>query len=306
MATAEGGDELEDSLIAYDNERTDSDQAALRPRRGKRSRCSLLSSINQLSDEEKLSAALLLIYSTVAAFQLVGFLVALWQWQMHDGLRHAIDAIDSPPCGDPLVGNYAPCALPFPSDYLLEVDPPSATGYRVAMTSESLPLSRWDGKLSPAAWNAQDGFSTVSPILFAFADKGKAPVDTDTLIPHTNINISTQPWNPKMTTILLDADSGELVPHWVDIDQYHLDYGQDTAADGRPPLLILQPAKPLRHNATYIVGVRGLKSKGVAVPVESAFAAVRDCVPPGCDPSAQLAQAKPAIKWPRKRTCVHK
>lgn len=141
--------------------------------------------------------------------------------------------------------------------------------------------------------------------------------------------------DPSMTTILLDADNGELVPapqhyshnelnylthlsylnshqrvveqvpHWVDVDQYHLDYGGDLA-DGRPPLLILQPAKPLRHNTTYIVGVRGLTAKGVAVPAESAFAAVRDCVPEhGCDPSAQLAQAKPAIAWPRTRTCVH-
>ena len=97
-------------------------------------------------------------------------------------------------------------------DHLLEVDPPSATGYRVAMTSESIPLSRWDGKLSPAAWNAQDGFSTVSPVLFAFAPKENAPIDASTLIPHTNIEVSMSPANPAMTTILLDADSGELVP----------------------------------------------------------------------------------------------
>eukprot|EP01043_Picozoa_sp_COSAG02_P010619 COSAG02_NODE_377_length_23536_cov_12.651065_11_plen_348_part_00 len=309
VATADGSNALQEGLIDDDDdgfERMDSAQTARRPRGGKRSRCDPMAGISRLNDEEKLSATLLLIYSTVAAFQLIVFFVALWQWQMNDGLRHAVGGIDSPPCGDPLVGNYAPCALPFPSDYLLEVDLPSATGYRVAMTSESLPLSRWDGKLSPVAWNAQDGFSTVSPVLFAFAAKDKAPIDVDTLIPHTHIEISMQPTNPKMTTILLDADSGELVPHWVDVDQYHLDYGEDIVADGRPPLLILQPAKPLRHNTTYIVGVRGLKAKGVAVPVESSFAAVRDCVPQhGCDPSAQLAQAKPAIEWPRKRTYAH-
>lgn len=253
-----------------------------------------------------LSAAFLLIYSAVTFFQLLVFLVGLWQWQMKTGLRHTNGGDDSPPCGDPLVGNYAPCALPFPSDYLLEPDPPSATRYRVAMTSKSIPLSRWDGELSPAAWNAQDGFSTVSPVLFAFAPKDKVPIDASCLISHANIEKSMDATKPAMTTILLDADSGELVPHWVDMDQYHLNYGDDMAADGRPPLLILQPAKPLRHNTTYIVGVRGLTAKGVAVPAEAAFKAVRDCVPPQCDPSAQLANGNPAIQWPKERTCVHK
>ena len=168
------------------------------------------------------------------------------------------------------------------------------------MTSESLPLSRWDGALSPAAWNAQDGFSTVSPVLFAFA---KAPIDPATLISHEEIDRSVDTTNMHdMTTILLDAETGELVPHWVDLDQYHIKFGD--ADDGRPPLLILQPAQPLKHNTRYIVAVKGLTttSGGAAVPAEPAFSAVRDCVPPGCSPTRRLSQLSPPIAWPDART----
>jgi hypothetical protein len=115
VAGPDGGNELRDGLIDDVNEfeRTDSAKSSVRPKGARR--CGLVSSVRRMSDEEKLSAALLAIYSTIAAFQLTLFALALWQWKMHGGLQHAGSGIDSPPCGDPLVGNYAPCALPFPS-----------------------------------------------------------------------------------------------------------------------------------------------------------------------------------------------
>ena len=304
-----GGGELRQSLIDEEDDWGRTDSAGSRSgggggggRCGCCSRRNLVAKVTRMSDEEKVGTSLLLIYCSVTVFQLLMFLLALWQWAANDGLRHSSGGSDSPPCGDPLVGNYAPCALPFPSDYLLEEDSPSATGYRVAMTSESLPLSRWDGALSPAAWNAQDGFSTVSPVLFTF---GKGPIDASSLISHGEIAVSLDPSNHAMTTILLDAESGEMIPHWVDIDQYHLNYGEDTAEDGRPPLLILQPAKPLKHNTRYIVGVRRLTVKGVGVAAEPAFGAVRDCIPPGCNPTAQLSKLQPSIAWPKERTAKY-
>ena len=253
-----------------------------------------VAALRRLSDEEKVVCAVLLLWAAVLVTYILLCIIGLARWASSSPKLH-----DGPTCGDPLVGRYAPCALPFPSSFLLEKDPPSATGYRVAMTPETMPLSRWDGQLSPAAWNAQDGFSTISPILFAFA---AAPIDPATLVGHGDIARSMDVTHS--STILLDVETGELVPHWIDLDAYQMDFGDSEA--GRPPLLILQPARPLRHNGTYVVAVRNLKLVGgKAVDAEPAFAAVRDCMPPSCNPTSQLAGAQPPITWPAERTAEY-
>ena len=107
--------------------------------------------------------------------------------------------------------------------------------------------------LDPAGWNSNDGFSTVGPVLFAMQQR---PLLAD-LTPHTDIGRSTDP--SRSTTTLIDEQTGELLPHWVEEDAFHTEFGGDAAA-GRPPLLILQPAVPLRFNASYVVAVRGLRA----------------------------------------------
>eukprot|EP01045_Picozoa_sp_COSAG04_P021933 COSAG04_NODE_2409_length_4189_cov_1.590465_6_plen_363_part_01 len=173
-----------------------------------------VAALRRLSDEEKVVCAVLLLWAAVLVTYILLCIIGLARWASSSPKLH-----DGPTCGDPLVGRYAPCALPFPSSFLLEKDPPSATGYRVAMTPETMPLSRWDGQLSPAAWNAQDGFSTISPILFAFA---AAPIDPATLVGHGDIARSMDVTHS--STILLDVETGELVPHWIDLDAYQMDY----------------------------------------------------------------------------------
>ena len=169
---------------------------------------------------------------------------------------------------DPL--NTQACLLPFPSDYNMIDDDSTFTGKRVLLNEKSFPKTRW-GSVDPSPWSKADGFSTVAPILISF-DKN---VSTTSLIGWEHIERSLM---NNATTLLLNADNGDLVPHFVDRDQYDLTFGVPSV---EPDLLIIQPAQALEFNTTYIVAVRNLQvddgdaNAGMASP-SPAFAALRD------------------------------
>ena len=71
--------------------------------------------------------------------------------------------------------------------------------------------------------------STIAPILFTLRDE----VFLDDLVPFNNIGASIL---DNSTTLLVDAQSGERVPHWVDRDAFDLDFGKTD----QPNMLILQ------------------------------------------------------------------
>jgi hypothetical protein len=87
--------------------------------------------------------------------------------------------------------------------------------------------TRW-GHVDPAAWNELDGFSTIAPMLFGFSKTAA----NDTLIPYDNIGLYAL---ANATTVLVNAATGQRVPHWTERDAFDLTFGRS-----RPPLLILQ------------------------------------------------------------------
>ena len=110
-----------------------------------------------------------------------------------------------------------------------------------------------------------DGFSTSAPILFGLS----ATPDTANLIPYTHIDAYAF---ANATTLLLDATTGDRIPHWTERDAFDRGYGRS-----RPPLLVMQPAVPLDPATRYIVVVTGVvDSTGAAIPAWPAFAALRD------------------------------
>lgn len=158
---------------------------------------------------------------------------------------------DDLPAGDkcdPLVPSG--CALPFPSAYYLRDDATTGTGYRVDFGLSTLPMTRV-GRLDPAAWNEADGFSTAAPMLFAF----DSPVYAADLIPYWQID--QHMWD-NATTVLVEVETGRRHPHWTEVDAFDVATASGYPQD-EPPLLILQPAEPLKHNTRYAVGVRGLR-----------------------------------------------
>jgi hypothetical protein len=152
------------------------------------------------------------------------------------------------------------CALPFPSSFYLEPgDTPS--GLQVSFKEDSLGIDRDGNRMDPTRWNERDGFPTMGPLLTYFDD-----LSEDGLIGHQDIGAYE---SANATTILLDLETGERIAHWAEIDI--------GAAYDNERLLILQPAVPLHHDRSYVVGIRGLKTHtGKPVTSSDAFLALRD------------------------------
>jgi len=154
------------------------------------------------------------------------------------------------------------CILPYPSLFhMREAD--TATGWRVAFPTEALPVNSNMVEIDPVYLNEKDGFSALGALLFYFADV--ALVGT---IGHQNLaDFAAE----GAKTVLLDVETGERVPHWIELDM--------TAPTPAERLVVMHPAVPLRHGKRYVVGVRGLQTTmGAPVAVSPAFAALRDDV----------------------------
>ena len=102
-------------------------------------------------------------------------------------------------------------------------------------------------RFHPGYLNHLDGFSTSGPILF-YIDGLKEGGGNGLQGPEFIEDSITA----KSVTLLLDVDKDELVHHFAEIDYL----------DNERPLVIIQPAKPLKHNTAYAVLVHnavGLK-----------------------------------------------
>lgn len=178
------------------------------------------------------------------------------------------------------------CLLPFPSDRFMS-RAATNTGWQLSIGPNALPTTRW-GQMDPTLLNEMDGFSPVTPILFALGETA-ATINVATVdkIAHSVLG--------NATTALIDVETGELVPHWVDRDAYDPTFGPPHV-----PLMVMQPAAALRHNATYVVAVRGLVAEsdaGRELEASVAFAGLRDRNASG-PAGASRAAAFERVVWP--------
>ena len=106
------------------------------------------------------------------------------------------------------------CLLPFPNDHFTVADTTTPTGRRVALARESMPANAQGVHIDPTHWNQQDGFSPGSAVLFQLPNldltaSGAAPI--------SDIGASLAANAP---IVLLDTDTGEHLPSWVEADGY--------------------------------------------------------------------------------------
>lgn len=155
------------------------------------------------------------------------------------------------------------CGFPFPSNVYLGADPDgkSPSGKIVRFGAATLPKTKGTTPIAPELFRGLDGFSPASTGMTYM------PGATGTGLPTpATLADSVSASSP---TILLDADTGELVPHWVDLDQI--------ASSDDQRALLLHPAVLLRNRARYIVAMRRVvDAGGAAVPSTAAFQALRD------------------------------
>lgn len=165
--------------------------------------------------------------------------------------------------GDPACDNLdeSACMFPFPSDYYRKSGGPFGQAFHLDFGT-ALPVNHvTDIAMSPEPFMANDGYPIVPAITFALqgATLNGAP-------PINDIGASQK---PESKTIIVDAETGERAPHWVEFDYQAKDNGKD--------VMQIRVANGLQHGHRYVVIVRGLvDAAGAPVPATRGFAALRD------------------------------
>jgi hypothetical protein len=144
---------------------------------------------------------------------------------------------------DPL--DTTECALPFPSFHHMVRDNSTVTGWRVNLRGEVLPLLRGGIRVHLDFLNDLDGFSTMAPILFYMEGLKEAYELHGSVIglqcpAHIEYSVTN-----RSITLLVNVDSGALVPHSAEIDYL----------DPERPLVLVFPAQPLYHGTHYALAV---------------------------------------------------
>jgi len=157
------------------------------------------------------------------------------------------------------------CFLPWPSSVFLAEDAETETGFRVDMPENGMPLNQYNEMIDRTrAWEQFDGFSPAGSLIAGFWGKvDDSPLADEDSIPAT-LETSSQ-------TLLIDADTGELVAHFAEVDKWRNDDDGTTS-------LYMRPATRLQENHRYVAAIKtGLtREDGSAVEPSEFFRALRD------------------------------
>lgn len=170
---------------------------------------------------------------------------------------------------DPLVPTY--CGFPFPSNVFTTDGPEGGkTGRKLALGDALIPDGRKNMSGPPDIWNRADGFSPGLALM------AHLPGATITGLPDPlHLEASLAADSP---TIVLDAATGERVPHYAELDA-------STDDDTRRTFTI-RPVHRLKDATRYIVAIRHVvDADGKPLDPSPAFLALRDLRPLPDEPS---------------------
>ena len=164
---------------------------------------------------------------------------------------------------DPLVPTQ--CGYPFPSNVWTRKDSSTKTGLRVAFGAKTLPpWGTAETPIDPKWFSLLDGFSSGVAPLTHLPGATAAGLNNEDSIP-ASLDAAASP------TVLLDADTGALIPHWAEIDR------SSKGADDAERSLMIRPAVRIPDGHRVIVAIRRVKdAAGDAIPASAVFAALRD------------------------------
>jgi hypothetical protein len=154
--------------------------------------------------------------------------------------------------------------LPYPSSVFLRRDASTPTGYRLNYEQAAMPINKDGVQADPSEWNTLDGFSP-GPLIEALFPAG-VDLLASRVPPITAIERSLDADSP---TVLLDANTGERIPHFAELDA--------GASGPATQMFLIHPAVRLRDAHHYIVAVRGLVGlDGQPIGAERPFRILRD------------------------------
>lgn len=153
----------------------------------------------------------------------------------------------------------ATCVFPFPSDHFRKAGGPYGHAYQLDF-GDMLPQNlRSEQRMDPEPFKVHDGFPVFPQIAFTLEG-----ASLDGAPGHDNIAASLEPGSK---TLVVDAETGKAVPHFVEYDYL--------AEDKGAKVIQIRLATRLEHARRYVVLVRGLSggkpSRG--------FTALRDGAP---------------------------
>jgi len=177
--------------------------------------------------------------------------------------------------------NNVHCYLPYPSSRFLDaVGSATATGYRTHFPSLTIP-GLIGPPLDPAPLNAFDGFAPTVQVMVHLPGADPEKSGASRLLPgavqsppYRDLRThTTRSLDPDSPTVLVDADTGEHVLHWIELDA-------NAAGHPERQILFLRPAQSLVPGHHYVVAFRRmLDASSNPVPVEATFRALRDRLP---------------------------
>jgi hypothetical protein len=163
---------------------------------------------------------------------------------------------------DPMVPKE--CGYPFPSSVWTTPDPSMETGVHLYFGTTTLPLSQDSVRVSSAPLVTRDGFSPGATIV-TYLDNAA----TTGLPNPDSIALSVTKTSP---TILMEADTGALVPHFSELDSH--------ATDSTQAAFRINPAIRMKDATRYIVAIRHVvDSSNNVIAANPVFAALRDNTP---------------------------
>ena len=195
-----------------------------------------------------------------------------WRPPAADHWRGYVPDATNPTGCDPI--DPAQCLLPYPNDWFTQPDTTSATGRRLNLQLAAMPHNSAGKPIEAFEWNRSDGFSAGAQILTVVPGMtSNADLAPSGLPPVTDLGENS---DHNLGVILLDVQTGERWPVWVEIDQY-LDESGVVATGGVQQDLMIHPARNLADGHRYIVALRHLHTDSGAIAQPSAaFAAYRD------------------------------
>lgn len=153
------------------------------------------------------------------------------------------------------------CMLPFPAPAFLVDDETTATGFRLHIPGEAIPDSGSGPTDAFQMVNRMDGYSPSTQIFTTF----ESTPDVSGLADQYNISDSL---DPDHETVLINLDTGERLPHWVEIDL--------RSQDDEPTFVYVRTVRGLDHAASYGVAYRNLvDATGNSIEGSDAFVSLR-------------------------------
>jgi len=164
---------------------------------------------------------------------------------------------------DPLVPEY--CMLPFPNDFWMGDD-----GH-LALANTTFPMDKNGKGVDPEAggWNDLEGFSVFPAITTYWPGLDDLSIENCPRL--WNMDLSMDVTNSP--TVLLEAVTGEVVAHWVEVDHSsELKQKVDTKR-----AMLIWPSTSLKYGTRYIVGIKQTlpDNQGNLIKPSPSFAALR-------------------------------